>query len=79
MKILFCDKCGFRSEPGVAMKNECPNCKVTLKITEATAKELDYFLKTKLAQAPDMPNLEKAMKLDEYKSVIANKMSQEEE
>lgn len=23
---LFCDRCNWRAEPGVAMKNECPNC-----------------------------------------------------
>lgn len=29
---LYCDRCNWRAEPGIAMKNECPNCGSRLRV-----------------------------------------------
>lgn len=29
---LYCIRCNWRAEPGIAMKNECPNCGDRLRV-----------------------------------------------
>jgi len=37
MNVLFCTECGFIEEPDVAIKNECPTCKHSLKVASNEA------------------------------------------
>ena len=42
-QVLFC-RCGWRAEPDIGMKNECPNCKKWLFFVYGTNEEIrEYF------------------------------------
>ena len=44
IKVLFCD-CGWKSDPDVGMKNECPDCKGLLRFVCGTKSEIEeYFI-----------------------------------
>jgi len=54
MHTLFCTKCGFISEPDVAMKPECPVCKEHLKLTS----DIDLCLILKMIRLHKDINIE---------------------